>query len=123
VTAQSDRQVRILVVDDNRDAADSLAVFLRLEGHDVEVAYGGADALTLAAAHQPHVILMDIAMPGLDGLQTARQLRALDGLGQVRIIAVSGFAHDTGKDAAVHAGFESHLMKPVDTVRLSAILK
>ena len=113
--------MRILVVDDNRDAADALAAFLRLEGHYVEVAYGGVSALTLAAAHQPHVILLDIAMPGLDGLQTARQLRALDGLGQVRIIAVSGFAYETGKDAA--AGFESHLMKPVDTVRLSAILK
>jgi CheY-like chemotaxis protein len=97
-------------------------VLLRLEGHEVEVAYGGACALALATALQPQIVLLDIAMPELDGLQTARQLRALSGLERVRIIAVSGFARDADKDAARHAGFESHLIKPVDTARLSAIL-
>lgn len=113
---------RILVVDDNRDAADTLAVVLRLEGHEVEVAYGGAYAVAVAAAHQPQIVLLDIAMPELDGLETARQLRAVAGLEQVRIIAITGMARATDVNASFHAGFESHLTKPVDATRLSAIL-
>ncbi|OWQ85685.1 hypothetical protein CDN99_21645 [Roseateles aquatilis] len=106
--------LRILVVDDNADAAESLVMILRIEGHDVKVAHGAAEALAIAAASRPQVVLLDLGLPGASGLEVARQLRAIPGLGQVRLIAVTGYGQPSDREATRQAGFDVHMVKPVD---------
>lgn len=113
---------RALVVDDNRDAADSLATVLRLEGLDVSVAYSGSDAVATAARFQPRVILLDLGMPGQDGYETCRALRAADGGERMMIVALSGFGMESDRMRSAAAGFAAHLLKPVDHRRLMDLL-
>jgi PAS domain S-box-containing protein len=103
---------RVLVIEDNEDAADTLREVLELEEHVVEVAYDGREGLQRARAFQPDVVLCDIGLPGMDGYQVARQLRADPELGRVGLIAVSGYAQPEDVAAARAAGFEVHLAKP-----------
>jgi PAS domain S-box-containing protein len=112
---------KILVADDNQDAANTLALLLRLAGHDVRTAYGGHTALTLAREFQPEFALLDIGMPDLDGYEVARQLRLTDGGKNVRLIALTGWGQDEDKRRAREAGFDQHLTKPVDPQRLDAL--
>ncbi len=105
---------RVLIVDDNHDAADSLAMALAMEGHEIQVAYSGEDALAFAAAYQPQVVLLDIGLPKMDGYEVARQLRALRGLGSVRIVALTGYGHLEDRQRSQAAGFDAHLVKPVE---------
>jgi CheY-like chemotaxis protein/two-component sensor histidine kinase len=113
---------RILVADDNQDAANTLALLLRLAGHDVRTAHGGYAALTLASEFHPDFALLDIGMPDLNGYEVARQLRLTDGGKNVRLIALTGWGQDEDKRRAHDAGFDHHLTKPVDPRRLDALL-
>jgi PAS domain S-box-containing protein len=116
----SARQVsrRVLIADDNRDAAESLAMLLRMEGHDVTVVHDGREALAAFSAVQPEVALLDIGMPGLNGYEVARQVRQ-GSLGRaVTLIAVTGWGQDKDKARALAAGFNHHYMKPIEADRL-----
>jgi CheY-like chemotaxis protein len=115
------RPLRILVVDDNRDAADSLAILVELMGHDVEVAFDGPEAVARARRRAPHVVLCDIGLPGMDGHAVAQALRAEHG-GAMRLVAVSGYALPEDVDRARAAGFDEHIAKPPDPARIERVL-
>jgi PAS domain S-box-containing protein len=115
-------QRRVLVVDDNLDAALSLAVLIELWGHAVRVAADGEQALELFPALQPDVVLLDIGLPGMDGYQTAGELRRLAGGAPVTIVAVTGYGRDEDRQLAAEAGFDLHLVKPLDLERLQDLL-
>ena len=112
---------KILVVDDNVDAAESVAMLLRLNGHEVEVAYDGESALSIAATFAPDIAFLDIGLPGMDGYEVARRLRTLPGLEALRLIAVTGYGQDKDKAAALAAGFHLHLTKPVEPGELAKL--
>ena len=112
---------RVLVVDDNRDAADTLEAFLTLEGFSVAVAYDGAAALEKMQSHAPDVVLMDIGMPRMDGYEAARMVRAAGR--PVRLIAVTGWGQALDKVKAQEAGFDRHLVKPVDLATIVDVLR
>jgi signal transduction histidine kinase/CheY-like chemotaxis protein len=113
---------RILVVDDNRDAADSLGALLSLEGHTVERVYSAADALRRAVAFQAQVVLLDIGLPEIDGYEVARRLRLLPELRDTRLIAVSGYGQPQDRALARAAGFDEHLIKPVSPASVARAL-
>ena len=113
---------RILVVDDHHDAGDSLATLLRLLGHEVRVAYDGPAALEVARTFEPQVGLLDIGMPGMDGNELARRLRHDLGLQEPLLIALTGFGRDQDRQQSSAAGFNAHLVKPVDVAALNALL-
>ena len=104
----------VLVVDDNRDAADSLVMLLELGGHRVTVAYSAPDALKSAPELKPSVILMDIGLPEVDGCEVARRMRRMPELTGVRLIALTGYGSDEDRRRTREAGFDLHLVKPVD---------
>ena len=105
---------RILLADDNRDAAESLAIILRLEGHDVELAHDGQSALRSFAERRPDVALLDIGMPKTNGYEVARRIRATPDGGNVLLIAITGWAQDSDKAQSRAAGFDHHLTKPIE---------
>ena len=113
---------RVLVVDDNVDSADSIAMLLQVSGHDVRVAYSGPDALERAAEYQPDIVLLDIGLPGMDGYEVARRLRAHTQLEKVKLIAVTGYGQDADRLQSQEAGFDYHLVKPVDAQKLQDLL-
>ena len=104
---------RILVVDDNRDSAESMAMLLQLEGHEVRVVHDGETALQSADAFRPDVVLLDIGMPQMNGYEVARRLRASQGARQMTLIAVTGWGQAEDKRRASEAGFDRHLVKPI----------
>ena len=116
------RQLRILVVDDLADAADSLAILLRILGHEVRTAYDGPTALAAAEQFQPHAILLDIGLPRLDGYQVAQRLRQMPALQSSCLIAVSGYGRECDVEQAYQAGFHLHLLKPVRSELLTTLL-
>jgi len=103
---------RVLVVDDNADAADLLTEALAAAGHETRVAYDGPSALAVAQAFAPAVVLLDIGLPVMDGYELARRLRQLPGLAP-RLVAITGYAQESDRRRAREAGFEAHLVKPV----------
>jgi PAS domain S-box-containing protein len=105
---------RILVVDDNMDAARTLELLLKSLGHRLRVAFSGTEALRIAPDFDPHIVLLDIGMPGLDGYEVARRLRASDRRNALRIIAVTGWGQEADREKSREAGFDLHLVKPVD---------
>ena len=114
---------RILVVDDNVDAADTLEALLGMDGFDVTTAYDGLAAVAAAKAHQPDVIVMDIGMPGMDGYDAARMIRQEPGAEKIVLIALTGWGQITDKNRASLAGFDHHLVKPVDYETLTKCLQ
>jgi signal transduction histidine kinase/ActR/RegA family two-component response regulator len=116
------RTYRIMVVDDFHDSADSLAALLRLLGHEVRVAYDGPAALTIAEAFRPEAALLDIGMPGMDGIELATRLRRERPSGDLLLVALTGFGRDEDKRRSLEAGFDNHLVKPVDLAALNALL-
>jgi PAS domain S-box-containing protein len=112
----------VLVVDDNRDAADSMADMLRLMGDDVRVAYDGRDALAAIADFQPVWALLDINMPGMDGYTLLRALRARPGFAQLRAVAVTGYGQPSDRERTLSAGFDAHLTKPVELAQLHRLI-
>jgi CheY-like chemotaxis protein len=120
--AHSGTRRRILVVDDNRDAADSLVMMLRMMGHETDTAYHGLQAVHAAAAFRPDVLLLDIGLPEMNGYEVAQHVRKQPwGKGMV-LIALTGWGQDEDKRRAFEAGFDHHLMKPVDTAALEKLL-
>ncbi len=109
---------RILVVDDNVDAAESLATLLRLKGHIARVAKDGPTALAIARAERPEVVILDLGMPGTDGFEVARQLRAMAETKNTVLVAITGWSREEDRQRCYEAGFDGHLPKPVD---LSAV--
>ncbi len=111
-------QGRILVVDDLADAAASLAMVCRLYGAEAAIAGDGIEALSVGATFRPDVVLMDITMPNMDGYEAARHLRAQPWGKSVVLIALTGWGRQADIEAARHAGFDGHLLKPVEAEAL-----
>ena len=114
---------RILVVEDHRDAADSLRLLLEYCGHEVAVAYTGPDGVRAAEQDRPDVVLCDIGLPGLDGYGVARRLRGNPATAGARLIAVTAYGRDEDRRRSYEAGFEQHLVKPVDPDTLWRVLE
>jgi CheY-like chemotaxis protein len=112
----------MLVVDDNVDQADSTALLLRASGHEVRVAYSGPAALEAAQDYQPNLVLLDIGLPEMDGYEVARRLRQKPQLKDVRLVAMSGYGQDAYRQRSLAAGFDVHLVKPVNPQELQEIL-
>ncbi|MPV60814.1 hybrid sensor histidine kinase/response regulator [Burkholderia sp. HI2761] len=115
--------LRIVIVDDNRDSADTLAVLLQLKGHAPRVAYNAADALTLARDYAPQLMLLDLTMPDVDGFTLLQELRAIDALRDTACVALSGHARASDLARSERAGFDDHLVKPVEMAVLDALLE
>lgn len=113
---------RLLVIDDNRDAADSLALLLRSMGHEARACYDGAAGLEEARRLRPDVVFLDLILPGLDGYEVARQLRADPQLAHALIVGVSGFGADDDRARALAAGFDYHMVKPLDLEFVRSLL-
>ena len=115
-------QRRILVVDDNADAADSLAMLLRFEGHEVKTAYSGPEALEAVRRMRPQAVFLDIGLPQMDGYEIARRLRVDPAAGRVHLIAVTGYGQEHDRERGREAGFSAHLVKPADIEAVKQIL-
>jgi PAS domain S-box-containing protein len=113
---------RILVVDDNVDAAASLAMLLQVEQHDVRTAHDGPTALHVAEAFRPEVIFLDIGLPRMDGYEVARRLRKQAGLEKTLLVALTGYGQEEDRRRSQQAGFDAHLVKPADPVALQQLL-
>jgi CheY-like chemotaxis protein len=109
---------RILIIEDNHDTADSLAMLLRLLGHDVHVAYNGADGVEAARQYAPSAVLSDIGLPGLDGWAVARQLRADPTTAGTLLIAITAYGGDETRRRAAESGFDHVFIKPADPAAL-----
>ena len=115
-------RLRILVVDDNEDAADMLAQALAMKGHHTRVAHDGLMAIRVSGEFKPAVALLDIGLPVMDGYELAGRLRGLGGMDDLRLIAVTGYGQDTDRQRSRAAGFEKHLVKPIDVEALETLL-
>jgi CheY-like chemotaxis protein len=116
------RPLRVLVVDDDRDTADTLAMLVGLWGHDVRRAYDGATGLAMAKALAPDVVLLDVAMPGMGGCELAGQLHVNAGLQECFLIAVTGYADKARRLECEEAGIDLFLVKPVDVSVMETLL-
>jgi PAS domain S-box-containing protein len=117
------RGVRILVVDDNHDSADSLSAFLRLAGNEVYSAYDGIEALQTAEQHRPEVVLLDIGMPRLNGEDTCRRLRSKPWGAGLTMIALTGWGQEEDRRRTLDAGFDAHLIKPIDPADVMMLIE
>jgi CheY-like chemotaxis protein len=113
---------RVLVVDDNRDAADSLAMLLQLDGHEVHIAHDGPAALAAAGEFAPQVVMLDIGLPGLDGYGVARALREQPGTRDILLVAISGYGQEEDRQLSHEAGFDYHFVKPIDFLEVRRVL-
>ena len=110
---------RILVADDNHDAAEALSLQLQLAGHEVRTAHDGVEALDVATTFEPDIVLLDLGMPKMDGYEAARQLRLLSTAGRrMMLIALTGWGQQQDRDRTAEAGFDAHLVKPVAEAQL-----
>jgi PAS domain S-box-containing protein len=116
------RPLRVLVVDDNADAADSLAMFLKLYGHEVQAVHSGAAALNLVKTYSPQVIILDLSMPVMDGIQVAHRLRLNIDMSKVALIAMTGLGQEGDRQRTRDAGFNYHIVKPPDPQQLQELL-
>jgi DNA-binding response OmpR family regulator len=116
------RTLRVLIVDDYKDAADSLALLVNIWGHDVRVAYRGEAALEMAWAYQPDVLLLDLALPKMDGCQVARQLRRDSRFKTTLLVAITGYADEAHNLLGMKAGFDRYLIKPIEPTIVENLL-
>ena len=119
---QSESGQRVLVVDDNRDAAESLGMLLEMDNRRVSVAFDGLQALEVLDAFKPDIALLDIGMPGMDGYELARRIRATQRGRNMVLVALTGWGQAEDKKRAADAGFDEHLTKPVDPDMLTRVL-
>ncbi len=113
---------RILVVDDNRDSADSLAMLLKLTGNETHTAYDGLEAVEAAATFQPDVVLLDIGLPKLNGYEAARKIREQPWGKNMVLVALTGWGQEEDRQKSKEAGFNAHMVKPVDLAALMKLL-
>src|SRR5262249_19296206 len=111
---------RVLIVDDNRDGADSLATLLQLLGHEVRTEYSAEGALAHVRGFDPHLVLLDIGLPRIDGYEVARRMRTASPTR--RLIALSGYGRNEDQQRSAEAGFDAHLIKPVDLAELRRVI-
>jgi CheY-like chemotaxis protein len=116
------RPRRVLVVDDDADTVESLALLLRLRGHEVRVAREGSAALGEARHFGPEVVFLDLGLPGMSGLEVARRMRQEPGLEGVFLVAVSGYGREEDRQRAFDAGFDAHFLKPCDPAALEQLV-
>jgi len=115
--------VRILVVDDNRDSAESLTLLLQTLGNDVRTAHDGLEALKVAEEQRPELVLLDLSLPELSGYDVAREIRGLAWGKATVLVALTGWGQEEDRHRSAEAGFDHHMVKPVDTAWLRTILK
>jgi CheY-like chemotaxis protein len=120
--AKQQSPLRVLVVDDNRESAQAFAMLVRIWGHEARTAPNGLDAIDVAHGFVPDVILMDLGMPRMDGWEAARCLREQAGLHDTLFVAVTGLCTDADRQRSREAGFDHHLVKPIDLAELERIL-
>jgi CheY-like chemotaxis protein len=113
---------RVLVIDDNADAADTLVAILSLLGHDAVAAHSGADGLRAAEVCRPDVVFLDIGMPGMNGFEVAEAMRKMQGMDSVLIVALTAWRDDATRARAKSAGFDLHLTKPTSIERIEEII-
>jgi CheY-like chemotaxis protein len=116
-------KARILVVDDLRDSAESLARLLRIEGNEVRTAHDGLEAVAVAADFRPELVLMDIGMPKMDGYEACRRIRNLPFGSEVILVAVTGWGQAEDRRKSQAAGFDHHMVKPVEPVAIEKLLQ
>jgi len=114
--------LRIVIVDDNRDSAESLQLMLELMGNEVRTGHDGAEAVELVEAFHPHAVLLDIGLPVISGYEAAKRIRALAGSANCMLVAITGWGQDSDRERSREAGFDHHLVKPVDAAQLLGIL-
>ncbi|WP_160174741.1 hybrid sensor histidine kinase/response regulator [Caballeronia grimmiae] len=114
---------RILVVDDNVDAADAMTALLELEGHEVRTVYSGEEAVEILSRYSPEVILLDLGLPGMSGLDVARHIRATPSMKDVTLVAITGWGQPQDRARTADAGFDFHFTKPVDVGQLSQAIE
>jgi two-component system CheB/CheR fusion protein len=119
---RTDASLRVLVVDDNEDAVISESLIMRLDGNDVRTAHDGDEAERVAEAFRPHVVLLDIGMPGRNGYEVAKRMRAEPWSKGMLLVAVTGWGQEQDRQRSKEAGFDAHLVKPVDHAELSRLL-
>ena len=117
----SDAQRRVMVVDDNPDSAETMAELVKIWGYDVRTAHDGPGALDCARSFRPHVVLLDVGLPGMDGYELAQRLRA-EGLAGNLMVSVTGYGQPEDRRRAEEAGFDHHLTKPVDPDTLQRLV-
>jgi CheY-like chemotaxis protein len=113
---------RVLVVDENRDAADSLALILGQMGHEVRVSYDSREAIEVARSLGPDIVFLDLVMPGIDGYEVARQMRSDPQLQHALIVAVTGFGGEEDRERSRKAGIDHHVVKPIDLEFIESLL-
>jgi len=113
---------RVLIVDDNEDSAESMAILLRLQGHEVHLAYDGPSALDEAHAFHPELMFLDLDLPKIDGYEVARRLRPEPAMRGVTLVAMTGYGQEEDRKRTQEAGFNLHLVKPIDFDRLEELL-
>jgi CheY-like chemotaxis protein len=121
-TADHAHGKRLMVVDDNRDAANTLALLLQLKGNTVRVAHDGQSALEIAAGFRPDLIFLDIGMPKMDGYEVARRIRLSSDLKQIKLAALTGWGQEEDRQRSVEAGFDHHLVKPPQAHEIDFVL-
>jgi two-component system CheB/CheR fusion protein len=114
--------LRVLIVDDNIDAANSLALLLETVGHSVATAHSGIAALETLEGHRPHVVLLDIGLPELDGYEIAKRVRARYSPAELVLVAMTGYGQQTDRERSKAAGFDHHLVKPAAFEEIETIL-
>jgi CheY-like chemotaxis protein len=120
--ATSGTSRRVLIVDDNADAAESLSMLLALQGHELQVACSASEALASVSAFRPEVALLDIGLPEMSGYELAQRLRALPRMSGLRLIALTGYGQLEDQQRALASGFDAHMVKPVDLQALERVL-
>lgn len=114
--------LRVLVVDDNRDSAEMLALLVSMQGHDTDRAFDGMSAIDVAERFRPDVVLLDVGLPGMNGYEVARELRRRPHLGEPRIVAITGWGQVEDRERALAAGCDHHITKPADPVAIEQLL-
>ncbi len=122
VPQPSGKRFRILIIEDNRDAADSLRLLLNIMGHEARVAYTGPEGVAAAKEWHPDVVYCDIGLPGIDGYEVARQLRRLPGMAKALLVAITGYGQEPDVKRGKEAGFDHYFLKPIDPVQLQQLL-
>ena len=121
--ADSPQPLRVLVVDDNVDAAQTFAMLLEANGHTVRMAHDGPSALQAAESHRPHVAFLDIGLPQMDGYEVAKRLLGNKSLGAIELVAMTGYGQAADRQRSKNSGFRRHLVKPVELSDVEGILR